>query len=64
MFILTISLLQLTYGNVSAADIALDLKNNTQEQKLSPHDLDTLVAIISNLTVLVDDQVILRLCLE
>lgn len=47
----------LTYGNVSAADIALDLKNNTQEQKLSPHDLDTLVAIISNLTVLVDDQV-------
>ncbi|XP_047480433.1 adhesion G protein-coupled receptor L2-like [Penaeus chinensis] len=47
----------LTSGNVSATDIASGLKNHTQEQTLSPHDLDTLVEIISNLTVLIDDQV-------
>lgn len=57
MFILTVPLLQLTSGNVSATDIASSLKNNTQEQNLSPHDLDTLVEIISNLTILIDDQV-------
>ncbi|XP_063601593.1 adhesion G protein-coupled receptor L3-like isoform X2 [Penaeus indicus] len=47
----------LTSGNVSATDIASGLKNNTQEQNLSPHDLETLVEIISNLTILIDDQV-------
>ncbi|XP_037800430.1 latrophilin-like protein LAT-2 [Penaeus monodon] len=47
----------LTSGNVSATDIASSLKNNTQEQNLSPHDLDTLVEIISNLTILINDQV-------
>ncbi|XP_042873407.1 latrophilin-like protein LAT-2 isoform X2 [Penaeus japonicus] len=47
----------LTSGNASAAAIASNLRNNTEEQTLSPHDLDTLVGIISNLTSLIEDQV-------